>query len=128
ILWKLGRTETWKQSFRPPLRGFGESLFFACAKKSNQKKAHPGREPADEAGRSPARLASMGAGPQLASLRHVGLSAPIAAAMLGSLYGEGKQQQQQQQRQRQRQGAVLRSGFGGTARTCAEGRRFRQVP
>ena len=32
----------------------------------------------------------MGDGPQLASLRHVGLSAPIAAAMLGSLYGEGK--------------------------------------
>ena len=29
-------------------------------------------------------------GPQLASLRHVGLSAPIAAAMLGSLYGELK--------------------------------------
>src|SRR5690606_12192156 len=29
------------KSFRQPLRGLGESLFFACAKKSNQKKAQP---------------------------------------------------------------------------------------
>ena len=33
-----------------------ESLFFACAKKSNQKKAEPGRDPAGCAGRFPALL------------------------------------------------------------------------
>ena len=32
--------------FRPPLRGLGESPFFACAKKGNPKKAHPDRSSA----------------------------------------------------------------------------------
>ena len=90
--------------FRQRLRRLGESLFLcSCKEKVTKKKAGPGRKPADEAGRSSARLASMGDGPQLASLRHVGLSAPIAAAMLGSLYGEGKQQQQPRQQQQQQQ-------------------------
>ena len=99
-----GAAEGLKQSFRQRLRRLGESLFLcSCKEKVTKKKAGPGRKPADEAGRSSARLASMGDGPQLASLRHVGLSAPIAAAMLGSLYGEGKQQQQPRQQQQQQQ-------------------------
>ena len=68
-----------------------ESLFFACAKKSNQKKAQPGRDPSGCARRSPAILAERGDGAQLASLRHVRLFAPRSTAVLGSLYGRGSQ-------------------------------------
>ncbi len=58
----------------PPGR---ESLFFAHAKKSDQKKARPGRSPAGYARRCPALLASSGDGAELAALAPLDQRAPV---------------------------------------------------
>ena len=73
------------RTFAPPS---GRALLlFARAKRSNQEKHGPGRDPPGCARRFPALLACQGDGAQLASLRHVRLFAPCPAAVLGPLYG-----------------------------------------
>src|SRR5690606_2112877 len=97
----IGRTlpanvcETADKGFRPPLRGFGESLFFACAKKSNQKKAHPGREPAGGAGRCPALLGRVGAAHN--SLRSDTWAAFLPPGLRCSVRFTGRRDQRRQQ-------------------------------
>src|SRR5690606_36748839 len=90
------------KSFRPPLRGFGESLFLcSCKEKVTKKKAGPGREPAGCASRSPALLGRVGAAHN--SLRSDTWAALVPPALRCALRftGNGKQQQGQQQQQQQ---------------------------
>ena len=95
----------WNQQhgFHSPLRVERVTFSLLVQRKSNQKESTAGDAIRPLRGRYPALLAAVGDGPQLAALRHAGLFAPAAAAMLRSLYRQ-RRSKAGSQRQRQRRG------------------------